>query len=366
MATKSNAAVLVGPRQIEMREFPLPEIGPDEGLLHVEACGICGADWKPYSDPNDTRHEKPLILGHEIVGIIDRIGPEASRRWGVKEGDRVTVEEHLPCRNCEACRAGHFSGCKAPGSPKGGILYGGTPIRVAPALWGGYAEYMYLDPRAVVTKASFNAPAELFALFIAIGNGLYMVQINGETKVGSTVVVMGPGQHGLGAVIGAKEAQAGCTIVTGLPRDAHRLNVAKEFGADYVIGAEGEEPVERVREITGGKMADVVINTTGAAATFETSVRLLAHRGTLVTLGLGGRPVSFDTGLLGRKTIKAVGGRDRWAINGAIHIIESGHYPLEKMATHSYGLEDTERALQTLGWEGDPEPIHISIVNKNL
>lgn len=368
MAGKSRAIVLLGPRQVEEREFPLPDIGPGEALLRVEGCGVCGADWVPYKDGGHGMFKPPLILGHEIVGIVDQIGPDAARRWGVQEGDRVTVEEHLPCRKCEPCRRGHFSGCLAGGSPLGArkYAYGATSIDIGPALWGGYSEYLFVDANAVVTPLSKTVSIELATLFIPISNGMYLVNGVANAAVGSSLVIQGPGQNGLGCVIGAREAEVGPVIIIGLRRDAHRLEVAKHLGADHVLYADEEDVVARVRDITGGSMADTVINcTAGAPDAFETSLDMGSQYGTVITLTGAGRPAnSFDVDKIGRKTVKGAGGRDRKAVRGALRLIESGYYPLEEMCTNTFPLEQTELALKTLGWEGEADPIHVSVVNR--
>src|SRR2546423_639642 len=94
------AAVMTAPRHTELREMPLPEIGADAGLLRVVACDICGSDWGKYT----SNQFVPCILGHEIVGYVEKLGPIARARWGVKEGDYVALEEYLPCGHCEYCR----------------------------------------------------------------------------------------------------------------------------------------------------------------------------------------------------------------------------------------------------------------------
>src|SRR3954469_17597831 len=105
MTTKTRAALLVGPRQIEMREFAIPPIGEDEGLLRVETTGVCGVDWPAYTGKRPDRFRPPMILGHEIVGRIARIGKKVAARWGVQEGDRVVMEEYAPCGRCEFCKS---------------------------------------------------------------------------------------------------------------------------------------------------------------------------------------------------------------------------------------------------------------------
>src|SRR5713226_6211318 len=99
MAEKTLAAALVAPKQFELREFDLPEIGPEAGLLKVEAVGICGSDVRSYQQ----QPANPRIMGHENVGVIAQAGKEAAARWAVKEGDLVIPEEYIPCWHCKYC-----------------------------------------------------------------------------------------------------------------------------------------------------------------------------------------------------------------------------------------------------------------------
>src|SRR5438552_10860844 len=102
----SRAVVQTAPRRLELRELPVPEIDDDSALLRVEACGICGSDAEQYTGVLPTAW--PSIPGHEPLGIIDRIGDKAARRWGVDVGDRVAVEVLIPCRHCPACIGGAY------------------------------------------------------------------------------------------------------------------------------------------------------------------------------------------------------------------------------------------------------------------
>src|SRR6266536_2888357 len=191
------AAVATAPATTELHDLPLPRIGQDDGLLRVEAAGICGTDWELYLRESRGRGLGPLILGHENVGRVVALGEQAARRWGVAVGDRVAVEEFLPCGTCRLCRAGSYRLCEATDS-RGGrpfLRYGSTPLTVPPGLYGGFSEYLYLHPRSILHRIG-DLPAQLAALFVPIANGIRWVLQQAGLQVGQTVVIQGPGQHG--------------------------------------------------------------------------------------------------------------------------------------------------------------------------
>src|SRR6266536_250721 len=205
-----RAAVATAPATTELRDLPLPGVGPDDGLLRVEAAGICGTDWELYLRESRGRGLGPLILGHENVGRVVAVGERAAERWGVAAGDRVAVEEFLPCGTCRLCRSGSYRLCEATDSRSGRpfLRYGSTPVTVAPGLYGGFSEYLYLHPRAIV-HAVGDLPAQLATLFVPVANGIRWVLQQGGLQLGQTVVVQGPGQHGLGCVAAARHGGAG-------------------------------------------------------------------------------------------------------------------------------------------------------------
>lgn len=364
MAETVRAAVQVAPRRIEIREFPRPKIGPDDGLLRVEANGICGSDVEVYKGHLRVADGRPLVPGHEPLGIIEEIGERAAARWGVQPGDRVALEIPLPCRACRNCLLGRYQAC-----PNGIAGHGMTGIDVAPGLWGGFAEYLYLSPNAIVHRMNPNLPSWLAVMFNPMGAGVRWACHLGEVQLGDTVLVLGTGQRGLACVIAARAAGAGTIIVTGLAADRHKLELAREFGADHTIvvdGDEAEDCVERVREITDGAMADVVLELTPMAAGPVNDALLAArHGGRVVLAGLkGDRDIPVRTDVMINKALTVVGAYsvDARAYAEAIAIIESGRFPLEKMHTHSFGLEDTALAMEILAGEVPGErAIHVSV-----
>ncbi len=363
MTDMARAAVQVGPGQIELREFPRPRTGPDDGLLRVEANGICGSDVETYR--GHLGGPRPAFIpGHEPLGIIEEVGELAASRWGVQPGDRVALEVIVPCRSCQDCLTGRYQFCR---NRKYG--HGVTGIDTEPALWGGLAEYMYISPTSVLHKMDPGLPAELAATYNAMGAGVRWACHLGEVRVGETVLVLGAGQRGIAAVVAARAAGAGTIIITGLTADAHKLALARELGADHTIvvdGDEAEDTVERVEEITGGELADLVLELTPLAAGPVSDALLAARRGGRVVLaGLKGNreiPVRTDLIINRALTVRGAFGVDAKGMSDAIALIESRRYPLEKMHTHTFGLDDAELAIQTLGGDVAGEhAIHVSV-----
>ncbi|HEY0694801.1 MAG TPA: zinc-binding dehydrogenase [Kribbella sp.] len=351
----AKAMVLVEEQRLEMEEFPLPAIGAEDGLLRVEACGLCGSDVEQYDGalaaigiPFST------ILGHEPVGTIEKVGAEASRRWNVTEGDRVVIEPLLGCGHCRACLTGNYRICRSGREGARVAAYGFIPTSVSPALWGAYAEYLYLDPHTVMHKVSDTLSPKVAALYQPIAAGIQWALHVAGTKVGDTVVIFGAGQRGLGAVVAAHEAGAHRILVTGLRRDAHKLKLASELGATGTIVADEEDTVERVAELTNGEGADVVLDLTPVATEpVLHAIEAAKPQGTVVLAGMKGSGkvisgFSADTVIVKELTLRGVAGQDLRAYEPALRLIESNKYPLEKMSTHSFSLEEAERAVLTL------------------
>jgi threonine dehydrogenase-like Zn-dependent dehydrogenase len=371
MADTVRAAVQTGPRQIEIREFPRPPIGPDNGLLRVEANGICGSDVETYKGHLGNATE-PFIPGHEPLGVIEEIGERAAQRWGVGVGDRVALEILVPCRSCQRCLTGRYQSCR-----NRTVGHGVTPLTVEPGLWGGLAEYIYLSPGAILHPVDKTLPAELAVMFNPIGAGVRWTCHLGGVGLGDTVLVLGPGQRGLASVIAARAVGAGMIIVTGLAADAHKLALAHEFGADHTIVVDdanigrdtkvgGGIVVETVNELTNGDLADVTLELTPMATAPVTDALLATrHGGRVVLAGLkGGKEVPLRTDLIINRALTVVGafGVDARAYAEAIRIIESRRFPLEKLHTHTFGLDDTALAMQTLAGEVEGEAaVHVSV-----
>jgi threonine dehydrogenase-like Zn-dependent dehydrogenase len=359
MPRMARAAVLTAPKRLEIQEFPLPDIGSEAALVRIEACGICGTDYEQYD--GEFRPQFPAIPGHEPLGIVAEIGPQARQRLGVDVGDRVAVRSRYGCGQCEACTRQDYRHC-----PHGGG-YGFTGAETPPGLWGGYADYLYIAPASVLRKMRQDIPAAVAVMYNPLGAGFAWGVNVPQTGPGDSVAILGAGQRGLCAVIAAREAGAERIVITGLARDEYKLGLAKEFGADVTVNVEAEDAVEAVREATGGGARVVLDTTPYAAQSVSHAVAMAAPQGTVVLAGLKGRravPELFSDDVIHKElTVRGVLGVDYDSFDQAVRLIESGKYPLAKLHTHSFDVTEAERAIQTLtGAFPTEQALHIAIV----
>lgn len=347
---KCRAAVLEAVKTITIKEFPIPETKNDDALLRLEAVGVCGSDIGMYSGKTKRIQQYfPIILGHEIVGHIEKAGDDFCRRHNVQRGDRVIVEYTFGCGFCKSCLSGNYRLCERKGR------YGSyISCNTAPHLWGGYSEYLYLPPTAMVHKITPTVPAEAAVVATAVlGNAIRWLRQIGGVSIGDTVVIEGPGPQGLAAIIAARESGADRIIVTGTSRDGSRLDMARSLGADHIVVVDQEDPVARVSDLTGGEMADAVIDVTGIGKGAQLALDLLKQGGTFVMPGTYGTdtevPLFLDKIVL--KEIKIIGAysHDMRSVEPAVKLVEAGKYRLEKMVTHRFKLEQADLAVRTVG-----------------
>jgi alcohol dehydrogenase len=363
--SKVLAAVLESPKNFEFREFAIPEIGEDDAVLRVEACGLCGTDYDQWLGRlKDWGGGIPIIPGHEVMGFIDRIGPSAAKLWNVKEGDRVAIEPIIPCGHCGDCVQGAYTRCK---SDIGYGLYQG--VNVKPHLWGGYATHVYLHPRTMVHKLPSDVATDLMTLVNPLSNAIRWVYEVGGVGLGKTVVIEGPGQRGLLAVAAARKAGASKIVVTGTNADLTRLELAKDLGATSTINVEAEDPVQRVVEETDGALADVVLDvSSGAVAPILQGIDMTKRGGRIVLAGLKGanKLNEFPVDKVVFREIQLLGVLSAgWqSTEMAIDMIKREGAQLQSLCSHSFSLSEATKAVQTLGREinDGTEPVHIALV----
>jgi 2-desacetyl-2-hydroxyethyl bacteriochlorophyllide A dehydrogenase len=334
-----KAAIKAEPKPgIQVGELPVPRISPEEVLIRVKAVGICGSDvhiyeWTPgYEQLADFM---PMVLGHEFAGEVAEVGSQVS---GVKVGDRV-VYQGGSCNQCFYCITARHSICdqrRAAG-------------RIGLEKKGGMAEYVAINVRQnflpqIPAEVSFEEAAQSQPT----AEALHIVE-QGGISLGEPVVVLGAGPIAVTAAQGAKAAGASPVIVTGLTRDKARLEIAKSLGADVTIDVEREDPVEKVRALTGGLGAAKVLEVSGSPRAFNQGLELLRKGGTLVCFGIYPENISVDfTRRVVRemKIIRGVYGASRLAWNKVLSFMASGQIRVAPLITHRLPLEQVDQGFR--------------------
>jgi threonine dehydrogenase-like Zn-dependent dehydrogenase len=361
---KAKAAVLIADRTFDFRELPVPDAPPQGGaLLRVEGCGMCGSDIEQYKGGTAKAGigAFPVIPGHEILGRIQSLDAAGARRWDLAEGDRVAVHGLAPCGVCPPC----MRGAKCVDA----FYYGFRSLSDGSGLWGGYGNYMEIAPRTKLYRIADDLSVEDALLFNPFAAGFDWVLRLGRLQVGQSVLILGGGQRGLASVLAAKDAGASQIIVTGLRRDAFKLEIARQFGATHSLIAEETDVAEAIAELTAGRGVDLVVDTTpNAFQPVTDAIKAVRHGGRIVLGGIKGHKdmPAFPVDELLMKQIEMIGAlsSSHWGVQQAIRLVEERRYPVHLMHTHSVPIQDVEKAIQTLAGEIPDDPaLHISIIH---
>ena len=260
-----KAAVFQAPSQIVVEEVPDPQVGPDEALIRVAACGICGTDLHIEHGGFDAVY--PVIAGHEFSGTIVEVGRVVTH---LRPGDRVAVNPNTPCRLCRHCRRGRFHLCLDMTAC--GVTYN-----------GGFAELCKVAA-PLALPVSDALPLEQWAMMEPVSCCVHGIDMAGIVP-GDRVVILGGGSIGLVLLQLARHAGAAQVIVSE-PQEAKRA-LALQLGADDTLdpAALGEDFTEALRDMTDGG-ADVVIEAAGMAATARAATALACRGGTVLFFGV--------------------------------------------------------------------------------
>ncbi|MFI5623367.1 zinc-binding dehydrogenase [Nocardioides sp. NPDC051685] len=321
----------------------------------MEANGICGSDVESFlgkdpTFPPDDPDRYPRINGHEIVGVIEDLGPKTKHRENLNVGDRVAVNPVIPCGRCVSCSDGRHHMCN--GQRFSPAIYGFVPMRIEPGLWGGYSTHVYIDPDTVLYPFPADFDPLDATLWNPLGGAIQWSILTPNLKLGQSVMVIGTGQRGLACVAALRAAGAGTIIATGLSTDRHKLDLALEFGADAVVDVETEDLLEVVRQHTRGDGVDLVVDTAPRTTrTTQQGIDALRAGGTLVNVGMKTPTMDgFPIGRITSRNISVIGAANTSiaAYRTAAEMLVSGRVQLRKMRTHVFGFDRFEEALQTL------------------
>ena len=340
MAQTMKAALLKGWNDLAVEDVPMPEVGHGEVLVRVNACGLCGTDLKMVQGGFEGRWPPslPFIIGHEWSGEVVEIGPgidPADLAYGV--GTRVVAENHAGCGQCYMCRTGAYNLCERVKKP-GYKLYGHT----AP---GALAEYA-VRPATVlhpIPESISDVAGALINQGALTVHALRRVQF----RAGSTVAVFGPGLLGLMEAAVARAAGATEVIVVGR---GHRLELAMQMGASQVVDYEKGDPVEGVRELTGGRGVDYAFDCTGTPSVIAQALDSVRRGGKVAVLGLAGaKEGSISPDRLVLDEIDLLGIRSSpGAYPAMIALMSTGAVDPSPIITHVYGIDEVDRAFEAL------------------
>ncbi|MGQ0849354.1 MAG: zinc-dependent alcohol dehydrogenase [Actinomycetota bacterium] len=350
----AKAMLLVEPRRLNLHHVPVKPVGLG-GWLAIEATGISGADvqiWK--GDRAEIVY--PIVLGHQIVGRIatnDGFTP-------YEVGTRVVVEPELRCGSCSRCR-NHVGGCRRRLPINS---YGRLPATEPPGLWGGLAEFLYLDPSCRLHPVSDDISAEMATFIHPLASGYTWAVESAELQRGERVMVLGPGPRGLACVAAAVAGGASWVGISGLDVDADRLKVAEKLGAHLTVDASSEDVPAAVADHLGTR-PDVVIDVTSDDPEAMFTALDLVRSGGRVILGStkGNRPVQFFSDVIVTKqlTVRGVFGASSAGYTWASNKITTDP-ALDDLVSHQFPLGEAQRAMQAAaGMLGHDELISVAV-----
>jgi L-iditol 2-dehydrogenase len=371
MAKLVKAAVLVKPGKIALQEFPRPNPKKGAALCKVLAAGVCGTDKHSYNGEtvqykgtaNEIDLPFPIIQGHELALQIEEIDEEGSRNLEfdgsvLKAGDRVTICPDVVCGKCFYCK--NFP--NYPWCDKMLFSYGNMrSCKEPPHLYGGFAEYIYLEPGTRVYKIPDELPSDIAAMtevFCVTWTLDKAKEFNSFSlegfNFGDTLVIQGSGPLGLMHIIKARMMGAGMIIATDI--SDYKLEIAKKFGADIVLNVKKtteEERVQTVMDNTQGRGADLVVECVGRPEVVGEGLRMLRKAGMYLEPGnfvdCGSVPINIHEICAKNLRIIGMSNHTHNAYRQAMEMMVRGRdrFPWEDLISHRFSLDDAEKAILT-------------------
>jgi L-iditol 2-dehydrogenase len=256
-------------KKMELTELPVPEIGADDVLVRVRACGICGSDVHGF-DGSTGRRLPPIVMGHEASGEVAAVGTNVKQ---FKEGDRVTFDSTVYCGRCHFCRRGDINLCD-----NREVLGVSTPEFRRN---GAFAEYVSV-PSHIVYKLPDALPYEYAAMIEAVSIAVHAVNITPIT-LGDTGLVVGSGMIGL-LTIQALQL-GGCSRIIAVDLEDSKLAMAKKLGAEVTLNPKRDDVADAVKQLTEGRGADIAVEAVGATSPIQTALAALRKGGALTLVG---------------------------------------------------------------------------------
>lgn len=332
-------------KNLEITDMPTPEVGPNDLLVQVKACGICGSDIHGY-DGSSGRRIPPLVMGHEAAGVVAAAGANVSR---FREGDRITFDSTVSCGQCDFCRRGSSNLCdnrKVLGVSCGEYRQ-----------HGAFAEYV-LVPQNICYALPDSLGFEQAAMIEAVSVAVHAANRT-PVSLGDTAVVVGSGMIGLLVVQAIR--LAGCANVIAVDLEDSRLRIARELGATVTLNAGQVDVIEEVRKLTGGRGADCALEVVGATPTIRTAVECVRKGGSVTLVGNLAPNVEVPLQAIVTRELSLYGS---CASNGeypeCIALLESGAIDVNPLITATASLEEGPDWFRRL-YAGEPGAMKVII-----
>lgn len=374
---KGRAAVWTGSRKLEIRELPIPTAADDGMVIKVDAAGVCGTDGHLF--PQDAPY--PAVLGHEVTGTVVDLGSKAKKTLNVfggpiKTGDRVVIYPWITCGKCSGCLTFGSGTCTVC---EDSFVYGipyeklgldgvegiSSDVNIYPHFKGGFGEYLYVFPETYMWKLPDDMPSEVAALLDPMAVAVRAVELacmcpgvaEEAFTTSSTVVVLGSGPVGILAAVIARSMGVERIIIVG--GREKRLSISKELAqTDYTIDIREtgtDERIKKVKNLTGGKGADVVIQCANTSGAFVEGLEMIRRMGTLVEVGNmvnTGSHVSIDPARqICGKHVRIIGmsANSPKAFDKAFHILQRyNKIDFKKLYTHVCSIDTLEKTLNSM------------------
>ena len=326
--------------KVQVADIVKPTLGAGEILLRIKYVGFCGSDLNTYLGRNPMV-KMPVIPGHEVGAVIEEIGEGVPA--GFEKGMNVTVNPYTNCGKCASCRNGRVNACEH--NETLGVQRNGS-----------MQEFLVL-PWTKVIPATGLSDKEC-ALIEPMSVGFHAVSRAQVTDI-DTVAVIGCGMIGLGAIVRA--SLRGARVIA-MDIDDEKLELAKRLGASMVINSKTENVVERVRELTDGYMADVVIEAVGSPVTYVTAIDIVAFTGRVACIGYAKSEVAFQTKYFVQKELDIRGSRNAMPedVRAVIHYLQNGNCPMNELISAVVKPEEAGEALQK--WSENPGKVFRMLV----
>lgn len=326
--------------KVQVADIVKPTLGAGEILLRIKYVGFCGSDLNTYLGRNPMV-KMPVIPGHEVGAVIEELGEGVPA--GFEKGMNVTVNPYTNCGKCASCRNGRVNACEH--NETLGVQRNGS-----------MQEFLVL-PWTKVIPATGLSDKEC-ALIEPMSVGFHAVSRAQVTDI-DTVAVIGCGMIGLGAIVRA--SLRGARVIA-MDIDDEKLELAKRLGASMVINSKTENVVERVRELTDGYMADVVIEAVGSPVTYVTAIDIVAFTGRVACIGYAKSEVAFQTKYFVQKELDIRGSRNAMPedFRAVIHYLQNGNCPMNELISAVVKPEEAGEALQK--WSENPGKVFRMLV----